>query len=66
MKKRTPRNQSAERAKPAPGTRDAKRVAAAEPTDVVGFLAGSLTSYGDVISPLDERWEASGLPCSED
>jgi prevent-host-death family protein len=31
-----------------------------EPTDIVGFLAGSLTSYGDVISPLDESWEASG------
>ena len=30
-----------------------------EPTDIVGFLAGSLTSYGDMISPLDESWEAS-------
>ena len=96
MKKRTRRNSSTERAKPAPRTRDAKRVAAAEfkarclelmdhvqrshqslvitkhgrpvarlvpyeiePTDIVGFLAGALTSYGDVISPLDERWEAS-------
>jgi prevent-host-death family protein len=31
-----------------------------EPTDIVGFLAGSLTSYGDVVSPLDESWDASG------
>jgi prevent-host-death family protein len=31
-----------------------------EPIDIVGFLAGSLTSYDDVISPLDESWEASG------
>jgi prevent-host-death family protein len=30
-----------------------------EPTDIVGFLAGSLASYDDIISPLDDSWQAN-------
>jgi prevent-host-death family protein len=29
-----------------------------EPPAIVGFLAGTVTSYGDLVSPVGEEWEA--------
>ncbi|HEX8210737.1 MAG TPA: type II toxin-antitoxin system Phd/YefM family antitoxin [Longimicrobium sp.] len=28
------------------------------PVSMVGYLAGSVTAYGDLISPIDEEWDA--------
>jgi prevent-host-death family protein len=30
----------------------------AEPRSVVGFLAGAITGYGDLVSPIDDAWDA--------
>jgi prevent-host-death family protein len=29
-----------------------------EPADIFGWLRGTVTYYGDIISPLDEVWDA--------
>jgi prevent-host-death family protein len=28
------------------------------PVSMVGYLAGSVTAYGDLISPIEEEWDA--------
>jgi prevent-host-death family protein len=28
------------------------------PVSMIGYLAGSVTAYGDLISPIDEEWDA--------
>lgn len=30
-----------------------------EPPSILGFMQGTATIHGDVVAPLDERWEAA-------
>lgn len=37
---------------------DAEEGEAAAPASIVGWMRGTVTFAGDVVSPIDERWDA--------